>query len=116
MDDLVASRLGHAIVGVDVDLPPVGSPAELLAALATADWDLDRIRTHAAERRRQGEPWPHPVPLAWLREYGAARWAATIGDVVTRIGTQTSTAERSERPLSTDERRLLAEVPPHHGS
>lgn len=116
MDPVLGRRLAYALVGVEVDVGACDSEPVLLARLAADGWGVPEIRRHAQERSGAGQPWPHQVPLDWLRECGAARWAALVADLVDRLRLAGDPTVRSgDRPLTPDERRLLAEVPPHHG-
>ena len=117
MDVPWTARLALCLVGAEPDVGSGAATGDVLATLERAGWDAAAVRGHAADRRAAGQPWPHPVPVTWLREYGPARWAATVADLVRRLELEADTAAPSpRRPLSSDERRLLADVPPHHGS
>ncbi|HOB05336.1 MAG TPA: hypothetical protein PKM36_08725 [Propionibacteriaceae bacterium] len=109
--------MAFALVGEEVPVGAVEAGESFLAALAAVGWSADTLQRHADDRRSAELPWPHPVPVDWLRSYGAARWSAVLADLVSRLQLDVApTAVRATRPLSPDERRLLADVPPHHGS
>lgn len=111
--------LAHALVGSDLGLPdaPAPDPDALRAALAAAGWDAGRLGAHAAARRARGEPWPHPVPDALRRGLGAAQFHAALARLRGDLGLDAVEVRPPSRrtALDADERRLLADVPPHHG-
>lgn len=89
---------------------------------AVSDWltgrpgGLKRLRADIARRRADGEPWPHPLPDDLRRGLGAAQLLAALAELRRQL--LLDEPERpvlSDRPLDRDDRRLLADVPPHHG-
>ena len=59
----------------------------------------------------------HPLPADLAAGVGAAQLAAAAAEVRRRLGvTPGPGAVIRERALTADERRLLQDVPPHHGS
>ena len=100
----------------------MGDPADrtaetLLADLHEAGWGADRIRTLAAHERAQGNVWPYPVDSAAVAEIGYARWHAILADLLARLGETTTPHPPSQRTtLDADERRLIADAPPHFGN
>jgi hypothetical protein len=58
----------------------------------------------------------HPVPADLAAGLGAARFAAVLTEVRTRLAASDSRPVLAERAPDAAERRLLADVPPHHGS
>lgn len=57
----------------------------------------------------------HPLPPDLAAGLGAAQLWTLVADLRSRlVAAPASTVARS-RPLSADERRLLQDVPPHHG-
>ncbi len=111
--------LASALVGSDLGLPdaPAPQPDAVRAALADAGWDADRLAAHVAECRAAGEPWPHPVPDALRRGLGAAQFHAVLAALRHDLGLEGLEPRGPSRrtTLTPDERRLLADVPPHHG-
>ncbi len=113
-DQALAQALGLALTGesgiVDV------SAADPLAGLAASGWSPERILAHAQTARASGEVWPHPVPEELRRLVGSARLFAVLQQVQRDLGVfGRSAAPARARALTADERRLLSEVPPHHG-
>jgi hypothetical protein len=89
----------------------------LLAALAERGWPPASICAHAEATWAAGQPWPHPPDAATLSGLDAARWQAALTDLRHRLGLDVIARPPSRRTsLTADERRLMAEVPPHHGT
>lgn len=113
-DSALAEAVGLALTGragliATTDLSP-------LAALAAAGWDRDRIVTHAEAVRASDGVWPHPVPDELRAQVGSARLIALLQRLQADLGLfGRRAAPATDRPLTADERRLLNEVPPHHG-
>ncbi|MDR1266254.1 MAG: hypothetical protein LBK42_12025 [Propionibacteriaceae bacterium] len=108
------SCLALALTGAVTALPKVGSPGAVLAALAELGWDRAAIAGHARAVTAAGRPWPHPAPEASAR-FGPARWQAALDESRRLLGLETVVRPPSRRStLTADERRLLAERPPHH--
>ena len=58
----------------------------------------------------------HPLPTDLAAGLGPAQLGAAVAELRRRlVGERPAAAVVSERPLSADERRLLQDVPPHHG-
>lgn len=113
------STLAYALVGESFDLGVQCRPdaEELARALSERGWDAPAVRAHALEERRAGRPWPHPLDADARAGMGAAQWFAALGRARAALGVDVL-AERAPSPRTTldaDERRLMAEVPPHHG-
>lgn len=112
------AAIAHALTGEELDLgvQPAPDLAELQAQLDAAGWTGERIRAHA-HATAGVEPWPHPVPDALRSGLGAAQLHAAIGRARERYGlTVLAVLPPSRRThLDADERRLLADVPPHFG-
>ncbi|GAA1427273.1 hypothetical protein GCM10009616_03970 [Microlunatus lacustris] len=58
----------------------------------------------------------HPLPADLAAGLGAAQLAAATSDLRRRLTGALPAVVAAERPLTADERRLLQDVPPHHGS
>ena len=110
-----AVELARALTG-EV-LPVTGDAAGLVAELAGLGWDVERLAALREERMRRRLPWPFPVDLEVRRELGFARFDALLAWVRKELGLAgtRSRAQAPVRPLSADERRLLADRPPHWG-
>ncbi len=107
----LAEALYRALTG-----EAMASEAPLEEALTEHGWDASRLTRHAAECRAAGRPWPHPVPRELRGGIGAAQFQGALHQALVRHGLIGSPVPPSPaRPLTQDERRLIADVPPHHG-
>lgn len=110
------AALAYALLGPPVrDLVEPGAPsaARLLADLGGAE----TVRRAVVTARESGT-WPYQVPDELAAGLGPAQFAAAWTAVLTALG-PLSTSSRpvlADRPLTADERRLLIDRPPHHGS
>lgn len=57
----------------------------------------------------------HPVPADLAHGLGAAQLGAAVAELRRRLTGPPRARVAGERPLTADERRLLQDVPPHHG-
>ena len=88
-----------------------------LAALAAGGWDAPAIVRHAEAVIDSGGVWPHPVPDELRIRVGSARLFAVLQRAQQDLGLfGRSSTPAIPRELTADERRLQAEVPPHHGA
>jgi hypothetical protein len=110
------SCLAQALTGSAPTLPAAQSSSDLLQALAALGWTKSAIRDRAQSAWAEGRPWPLPLPEASAR-FGAARWQAALAELRQELDLSvTVVPPRPRRPLTADERRLLAERPPHYGA
>ncbi|HEU5485569.1 MAG TPA: hypothetical protein VFU98_11730 [Microlunatus sp.] len=110
------AALAYALVGPperELSEPGRPDPDRLLAELGGADAVREAVRIV----RRSGE-WPHQVPVEMRTGMGAAQYAAAWSAVLEALGPVDANARPvvTDRALTTEERRLLADRPPHHGS
>lgn len=109
--------IAWALTGESMDLGVQEAPdADALAAeLSALGWDAERLAAHARQASAEGV-WPHPVPDALRAGLGAAQLHAAIGCARERCGLATLSVRSPSRRtrLTADERRLLADVPPHY--
>ena len=106
--------LGRVPEGL-ADSDPV-DVAELLRELDRLPGGLDLVRAEIA-RRRPAHPWPHPVPENLMRGLGPAQFASALAAVRSELGVDArARVVSAERTFDPDERRLQADVPPHHGA
>lgn len=110
------AALAYALVGPPVrDLAEPGTPliAQLIAELGGVEAVRERVRA-----AQQAGPWPYVIPDDLRRGLGPAQLAAAWRATVTAVGAQTTNARPvvTDRALTADDRRLLADRPPHHGS
>ncbi|MFT4218325.1 MAG: hypothetical protein QM619_14230 [Micropruina sp.] len=114
-DSALAEAIGLALTGrPDLVLAVEPDP---LAALTEQGWGRDRIIAHAQQTLAAGGVWPHPVPDELRVRVGSARLFAALQRLQVELGLfgRTAAPAPPRRPTA-DERRLLDEVPPHHGS
>ncbi len=118
MDAAWHRALGFALTGTDVALGVQSSPdpAHLAAQLAEAGWPAERIADHARAIQASGGIWPHPIPDALRAGLGAAQLSAALGAARRALGLAAleSRVAAPRSVLTADERRLLADAPPHH--
>jgi len=108
--------LGYALTGCELPIDSPAGPEELLAALEGAGWPAQRVRDQAYSLWEQEQPWPYPLPPDRIHQVNAAQWYAILGQVRTLLGLDVVHLPPSHRTtLTADERRLLADLPPHHG-
>lgn len=101
--------LTYAITGVRA--PELGSqPSPDLAALA--DW----LRSSAGRNELAGPPYVVPEDL--MTGIGAAQFWAALTQLRAELRPTTGAPPPvlADRALTADERRLVGDVPPHHGS
>lgn len=118
MDAAWHRALAYALTGADLSLGVQDGPdvPQLAEQLAASGWTPQRIAAQARERGERGEAWPHPIPDALRAGLGAAQLLAALGRARTELGLvgldQRGPSRRTA--LTGDERRLLADLPPHH--
>jgi len=112
-----STLLAYALTGEEVPVRDTdGTAADFLSALRQAGWPPDRVRSCARDSWERGIAWPHPLPPHSLDGLGPARWYAELTAVRTALGLDAIAQPPSRRTVLTqDERRLMAELPPHHG-
>lgn len=110
--------IAFALTGADLELGDQPAPDldVLVDQLGDQGWGAGTIAAHAREAAAVG-PWPHPIPDALRSGLGAAQLYAAIGGARARYGLEVLTVLPPSRrtALTADERRLLADVPPHFG-
>jgi len=113
----ISSLLAYALTGEDLPMRDTdGSTGDFLAALEEAGWSPDRVRRCASQAWEQQTSWPHPLPSHSLDSVGAARWYAALTEVRAVLGLDAVRLPPSRRTVLTqEERRLMADLPPHHG-
>ncbi len=111
------SILAQALTGDQVEVAnDCDSVDQVLAQLSQAGWPADRIRSHAQACWADEQPWPHPVSANRLAGVGAAQWYAWLGQARLALRLDAVRQPPSQRTaLTSEERRLMADRPPHHG-
>lgn len=94
--------------GVDTDA--------IAGGLVASGWDAEAIRAHALAELAAGRSWPHVVDPQARRGVSPAQFWAVLKDVRRSLGLETLTVAAPSRRtmLDADERRLMADLPPHH--
>ncbi|CAA9305570.1 MAG: hypothetical protein AVDCRST_MAG48-1677 [uncultured Friedmanniella sp.] len=113
MDDALQTvwhqALAYAVTGVRFedlgrqDRPDIDTLAALLRPRLGRDVD-------PAELARA-----HPLPGDLAQGLGPAQLGAAVAELRRRLSGPAPAVVAEPRPLSADERRLLQDVPPHHG-
>lgn len=107
------AAIALALVGERLDLGTQERPdiPALLADLAALGWDRDRIVALA----HRTPLWPFPLTDADRAGLGSAQLHAAVREARRALGLEVQVRPRSPRTvLDADERRLLADVPPHY--
>ncbi len=110
-----AELVALALTGERLPLDQV-EPAGLPDSLTALGWDGGRLREFRRSCMRQGRPWPVQVPVDEVRELGFARFQALLAqarEAMGLTGAVPAAPPAGGRPLGADERRLLADRPPH---
>ncbi|MFT3860534.1 hypothetical protein [Micropruina sp.] len=109
--DLVAA-LHFALTGSRY----AGGGGDLPAVLVDEGWDASALRAHADAVIAANRVWPHPVPDDLRQRVGSAQLFAAVQRTQRELGLFGQVAApAAARGLDADERRLMADVPPHHG-
>ncbi len=90
--------------------------AQLLRDLDRMPGGLAAVRAEIA-RRGSAQTWPHSVPENLSHGLGAAQFASALATLRRELGVDArARTAGAARSLDADERRLQADVPPHHGA
>ena len=109
MGEIGVDAVAFALTGERVTLA-AGPVVERLAALG---WTQERVIALRDDRFRAGQPWPVPVPREFVPG-GFAAFVAELAHARSELGLDVVRhAPAPTRPLNTDERRLVADRPPH---
>lgn len=109
------AALAYALLG-----PPIRELAEpgvpQIARLLDDLGGVPAVRPQVLAARGAGR-WPYEVPADLRTGLGAAQYAAAWRALVGALGPLTTNARPvvTDRALTADERRLMADRPPHHG-
>lgn len=112
-DPSLVSALTRALTGRAVPLSGSGSLPE---QLAEAGFDAVTLQGLREQRQEARLPWPFEVPLEERRAIGFARFDAALATLRQETSlTGLRPTRPASRALNTDERRLVADRPPHWG-
>lgn len=94
-----------------------GDSVGVSGALLAAGWTRDRLIAHRDAELAAGRVWPAAVPASERGEVGAAQLKAATTQVLTELGVTPMRKVRDRSvPLSSHDRVLMADRPPHHGA
>lgn len=104
--------------GGALDIGVVTEPQQLLSRLADAGWDPVRIADVASQCRNNSVRWPFESENLADMGVGAAQFHAWVQACVRLLELDATNAgvRHATQALDAEDRRLLAERPPHHGS
>ena len=112
-DSDLAAAVFWALTGAHAE----AAGGDVHAALADEGWDRAAIQSHARAVIAGGGVWPHTVPDELRLRLGGARLLAAVQRAQADLGLfGQQVPPAAPRPLNADERRLLQDVPPHHGT
>lgn len=109
-------ELARALTGEELPVPE-GDIGSIVAELAALGWDAERLALVRRRRMEAREPWPFPIQVEALRQFGFARFDARLAELRAALGLsgQLGVAPAPARGLDRDEQRLAADRPPHWG-
>jgi hypothetical protein len=112
----IIESLGFALTGQWLsglaDLEPQDADG-ILNRLDKAGWPSSRIVEFRAQTHAAGRRWPLAVPDDQRGDWGLAQFQAALVAILESLD-QSQAQVRRATTLTADDRRLLAEVPPHH--
>lgn len=109
-----ATLLAFAVTKERCDLPATDAPDPALVLEELRGRGEDP-RARARALRDSGEPWPVPLPQDLRAQVPSfAQYTAALQQTVELLALDEPHL-RATRPLDADERRLLADRPPHWG-
>ena len=111
-----AGALASAVTGQDLPVTACDVPS-LVVELSALGGGPERIQQLRGERMEQRLPWPFPVEPEVQKEIGFARFGALLAQLREALGVsgRLDASPAPERALNPDERRLVADRPPHWG-
>ena len=91
--------------------------AQIVAWLARHGWSCGRLEQRARLMREAGQRWPAPVSAERREGLGAAQFQARTRQVLLELGLDHArpVLRDASTPMDAADRRLVAELPPHHG-
>lgn len=108
--------MAFALVGEDLDLGLQERPEVdvMLDAMGCLGWTCAAIAHHVVQMRADETAWPHHVPAALRDGLGAAQFHAAVLKAREALDLEEHRVPPSGAKLTEADRRLLADVPPHH--
>lgn len=102
----------------DPGLALVHNPAQLVQGLEQAGWGTDALSTTRKRCHHEGKRWPMVVPGEYLVQVGFAQLHAWVREclVLVNLDAVYGGVRDSSQTLDAEDRRLMADRPPHHGS
>ena len=112
--------IAWALTGEDLAVDEVSTGAtsdDIAAWLARRGWDVERLRRRAGNVRAEGGRWPAAVGPERREGLGPAQFQALLRQVLLVLGLDHATPvlRDATTPMDATDRRLVAELPPHHG-
>lgn len=116
----LAGLIARSLTGEQVlvgEAAELSGPAEIAAALVAAGWPVERVLGVRDQRADAGLGWPVLVPADERGGWGLAQLHAVSQLVLDELGGAPPARVRAaDQPLSTHDRALIADRPPHHGT
>lgn len=107
-------ELARALTGQELPVTSLDL-AGLVDELAALGWDAVSLAKLRAGRQERRLPWPFQPELEAVKEIGFSRFAARLAELRALLGLDgiLLVPHPVDRPLSREERRLIADRPPH---
>jgi hypothetical protein len=86
----------------------------LIDALIRAFGGREALTSAVQTAQRDRSPWPVPLPGDLAAGLGSAQFWAALTHLRDRLAPRPTANPPQPRALTPEERRLLADVPPHH--
>lgn len=113
------AAVGFALTGERLAVPEQSAvtAARVVGWLGEQGWPASRVQDHRRRMIEREELWPHPLPEDLIPRGGMAQFHALLAEVRNALDVSGAVPRlrASDTRLTADDRRLLAEVPPHHG-
>ena len=110
--------LGVALTGEQLDAGPQErpmTPAAVVDWLGGHGWSAERLSEHRQQCQTDRRPWPHQVPEGLVDSWGQLHSMLRVLRRDLGLDGLSPAMRQGPRVLGADERRLLADKPPHHG-
>lgn len=107
-------ELARALTGQELPVTSLDL-AGLVDELAALGWDAMSLAKLRSGRQKRRLPWPFQPDLEAVKEIGFSRFAARLSELRALLGLEgiLFVPHPVDRPLSQEERRLIADRPPH---